>query len=502
VDFDILGNLYTGFHAAASWQNLSFALIGCLLGTLIGVLPGIGPIPTLAMLLPITYGLEPLSSLIMLAGIYYGAAYGGSTTSILVNIPGEASSIVTCIDGHQMAKQGKAGLALSVAALGSFFAGCVGIVFISAFGPPLSAFAREFNSPDYFALMTLGLVVAVLLAHGSVLKSVGMVFIGLLLGLIGTDNNTGNLRYTFGVDFLYDGLSFLPLVIGLFGVTEIIRNLELKEMPRPTVGARFRDLWPKLSEFKPALMPALRGTGLGAILGILPGGGSVLASFASYTMEKKLAKDPSRFGKGAIEGVAGPEAANNAGAQTSFIPLLTLGIPSNPVMAIMMGAMIVQGIQPGAAVMTARPELFWGLVASMWIGNLMLVVLNLPLIGIWVKLLSVPYRLLFPAILLFSVVGIYATNTEPGEIALLALFSVVGYILLRLGCEPAPLVLGFILGPLMEENLRRSLVLSRGDPMIFIERPISMVLLAITVFAIGLLIVPQLRKKREEAFQE
>jgi TctA family transporter len=502
VEFDVFGHLFTGFQAAASWHNLGFALIGCLLGTLIGVLPGIGPIPTLAMLLPITYGLDPLTSLIMLAGIYYGAAYGGSTTSILVNIPGEASSIVTCLDGHQMAKRGKAGLALSVSALGSFFAGCVGIVFIAAFGPPLSAFAREFNSPDYFALMTLGLVVAVLLAHGSVLKSLGMVFIGLLLGLIGTDTNTGNLRYTFGADFLYDGLSFLPLVIGLFGVTEVIRNLELKEMPRPAMGARFRDLWPRPSEFKPALWPALRGTGLGAILGILPGGGSVLASFASYTMEKKLAKDPSRFGKGAIEGVAGPEAANNAGAQTSFIPLLTLGIPSNPVMAIMMGAMIVQGIQPGAAVMTARPELFWGLVASMWIGNLMLVILNLPLIGIWVKLLSVPYRILYPAILLFCVVGIYSTNTEPGEIGLMALFTIVGYVLLRLGCEPAPLVLGFILGPLMEVNLRRSLVLSRGDPMIFIERPISMVLLALTVFAIGLLIVPQLRKKREEAFQE
>ena len=502
MEFDILGNLATGFQAAATWQNLGFALLGCLLGTLIGVLPGIGPIPTLAMLLPITFGLEPLTGLIMLAGIYYGAAYGGSTTSILVNIPGEAGSIVTCLDGHQMARQGKAGLALSVSALGSFFAGCVGTVFIAAFGPPLSSFAREFNSPDYFALMTLGLIVAILLGHGSVMKSLGMVFIGLLLGLVGTDTNSGNQRYTFGITFLFDGLDFLPLVIGLFGITEIVRNLELKEMMRPALGARFRDLWPKLAEFKPALLPALRGTGLGAVLGILPGGGAVLASFASYTMEKKLAKDPSRFGKGAIEGVAGPEAANNAGAQTSFIPLLTLGIPSNPIMAIMMGAMIIQGIQPGAAVMTERPELFWGLVASMWIGNLMLVILNLPLIGMWVKLLTIPYRMLYPAILLFCAVGIYATNTTPGQLAFMAGFAVFGYILLKFGCEPAPLVLGFILGPLMEENLRRSLVLSRGDPMIFIERPISMVLLTLSALAICLLIVPQLRKKREEAFQE
>jgi TctA family transporter len=500
--FDILGNLATGFGAAASFTNLGFALIGCLLGTLIGVLPGIGPIPAIAMLLPITFGLDPLASLIMLAGIYYGAQYGGSTTSILVNMPGEASSIVTCIDGHQMARQGRGGTALAVAALGSFFAGCVGTVFVAAFGPPLAAFAQEFNSPDYFSLMVLGLVMAVMLAHGSVMKAVGMVLVGLLFGLVGTDVSSGVKRYTFGMISIFDGIDFLPLVIGLFGIVEIMRNLEQRELPRLTIGAKFRDLFPKLSELKPAIAPALRGTGLGALLGILPGGGAVLASFASYTMEKKIAKDPRRFGKGAIEGVAGPESANNAAAQTSFIPLLTLGLPSNPVMALMMGAMIIQGIQPGAAVIDKRPDLFWGMVASMWIGNLMLLVLNLPLIGIWVKLLSVPYRLLYPAILLFCAVGVYASNTTAEQLVLMAGFAGFGYVLFKFGCEPAPLVLGFILGPMMEENLRRSLVLSRGDPMVFIEEPISAALLGATALALGILILPQIRRKRAEAFQE
>src|SRR5215813_993002 len=499
---DVFANLATGFGAAGTLQNLWFALIGCTLGTLIGVLPGIGPIPTIAILLPVTYGLNPLSSLIMLAGIYYGAQYGGSTTSILVNIPGEASSIVTCIDGHQMAKQGRAGVALAVAALGSFFAGCVGTVFIAAFGPPLARLAQEFNSPDYFSLMVLGLVTAVVLAHGSVIKAVGMVLVGLLFGLVGTDVNSGLTRYTFGVSELWDGIDFLPLVIGLFGIVEIIKNLEQPELPRSQVYTGLRELWPSLQDFKDSWRAVLRGTGLGSILGILPGGGAVLASFASYTVEKKIARDPSRFGKGAIEGVAGPESANNAAAQTSFIPLLTLGLPSNAIMALMMGAMIIQGIQPGAAVMTKRPDLFWGMVASMWIGNLMLVVINMPLIGIWVRLLSVPYRLLYPAILLFCVIGIYSINTSAGQLTICAGFAVFGYILLRFGCEPAPLVLGFILGPLMEENLRRSLVISRGDPMVFLERPISAVLLAITVAIIALIVLPQFRRTREEAFQQ
>jgi putative tricarboxylic transport membrane protein len=503
MDFDLLQNLATGFSAAATLKNLGFAFLGCLLGTLIGVLPGIGPIPTIAMLLPITFGLDPLSSLVMLAGIFYGAQYGGSTTSILVNIPGEAGSIVTCIDGHQMAKQGRAGVALGVAALGSFFAGTVGTIFIAGFGPPLAAIAQQFNSPDYFSLMLLGLVTAVILAHGSVLKAAGMVLVGLLLGLVGTDVNSGLTRYTFGVAEIWEGIDFVPMVIGMFGIVEIIRNLERTELPRPHLTARMRDLWPRGQDFREAWPAVLRGTGLGSLLGILPGGGAVLASFASYTLEKKVARDPSRFGNGAIEGVAGPEAANNAGAQTSFIPLLTLGLPSNAIMALMMGAMIIQGIQPGAAVMTKHPELFWGMVASMWIGNLMLVIINLPLIGIWVRLLSVPYRLLYPAILLFCVIGIYSTNTNVAQLTICAVFAVFGYVLLRFGCEPAPLVLGFILGPVMEENLRRSLRISRGDPMVFLERPISATLLAATVvIVLALIVLPQVRRTRKEAFQE
>jgi TctA family transporter len=502
MDLDVLQNLATGFSAAATLKNLGFAFLGCLLGTLIGVLPGIGPIPTIAMLLPITFGLDPLSSLVMLAGIFYGAQYGGSTTSILVNIPGEAASIVTCIDGHQMAKQGRAGAALGVAALGSFFAGTVGTIFIAGFGPPLSAVAQQFNSPDYFSLMVLGLVTAVILAHGSVIKAVGMVLVGLLLGLVGTDVNSGLTRYTFGISEIWEGIDFVPMVIGMFGIVEIIRNLEHAELPRPLVTARMRDLWPRGQDFQDAWRAVLRGTGLGSLLGILPGGGAVLAAFASYTLEKKVAADPTRFGRGAIEGVAGPESANNAAAQTSFIPLLTLGLPSNAIMALMMGAMIIQGIQPGAAVMTARPELFWGMVASMWIGNLMLLVINLPLIGIWVRLLSVPYRLLYPAILLFCVIGIYSTNTSFAQLAICTVFAVFGYILLRFGCEPAPLVLGFILGPVMEENLRRALVISRGDPMVFIERPISAVLLGTTLaIVLALVVLPQFRRTRKEAFQ-
>jgi putative tricarboxylic transport membrane protein len=499
---EIIGNLITGFGAAGTFQNIGFALLGCLLGTLIGVLPGIGPIPTIAILLPITYGLDPLSSLVMLAGIYYGAAYGGSTTSILVNMPGEAASIVTCIDGHQMALQGRAGAALGVSALGSFFAGCVGTIFICAFAPPLAAIAQQFNSPDYFSLMVLGLITAVVLAHGSVIKAVAMILIGLLFGLIGTDVNSGATRFTFGVSVLWDGLDFLPMVIGMFGVVEIVRNLERGDVHRDAISTRFRDLWPNMRDFKDAWLPVVRGTGLGSLLGILPGGGAVLASFAAYTVEKKVAKDPSRFGKGAIEGVAGPEAANNAASMTSFIPLLTLGLPSNAIMALMMGAMMIQGIQPGSAVMTSKPELFWGMVASMWIGNLMLVVINLPMIGIWVKLLSLPYRFLYPTILLCCVIGVYSTNNNPVLMLFVAGFALFGYILIRFDCEPAPMVLGFILGPLMEENLRRSLVLSRGDPIIFLQRPISATLLVLSLFVVLLIVLPAFRKTREEAFQE
>jgi len=499
---DIFSNLATGFGAAVSLQNLFFCLIGCFLGTLIGVLPGIGPIPAIAMLLPITFGLDPLSSLIMLGGIYYGAAYGGSTTSILVNMPGEASSIVTCIDGHQMAKQGRAGPALAVSALGSFFAGTVGTIFVAGFGPMLSNFAQQFNSPDYFSLMVLGLTTAVILAHGSVVKAVAVILVGLLLGLVGTDVNSGTTRYTFGVSDIWDGIDFLPVVIGMFGVVEIIKNLEGKEYLKAPITAKLSSIWPTKQDFKDSWRAVLRGTAVGSILGILPGGGAVLASFASYTVEKKVAKDPSRFGKGAIEGVAGPESANNSASQTSFIPLLTLGLPSNAVMALMMGAMMIQGIQPGSAVMTSRPDLFWGMVASMWIGNAMLVILNLPLLPMWVKMLSVPYRLLYPAILMFCVIGVYANNNNATQMVIVAVFTVFGYALARLGCEPAPMILGFLLGPLMEENLRRSLVLSRGDPMIFFQRPISLTLLIMTACVVLLIVLPSFRKTREVAFQE
>ncbi len=503
MDMNMFQNLLTGFVAAGTLQNVGFAMIGCLVGTLIGVLPGIGPIPTLAMLLPITFGLDPLTSLIMMAGIYYGAQYGGSTTSILVNMPGESSSVVTCIDGYQMARRGRAGAALAVAALGSFFAGCVGTVFIAGFGPPLASFAQKFNSPDYFSLMVLGLVTAVILAQGSVLKAITVILIGLLFGLVGTDVNSGATRYTFGISTLWDGIDFLPLVIGMFGLVEIIRNLEGDTIEREPIPTKMKDLWPTRAEFKEAIPAALRGTALGSLLGILPGGGAVLASFAAYTVEKKVVRNPTfAFGKGAIQGVAGPEAANNSAAQTSFIPLLTLGLPSNPIMAIMMGAMMIQGIQPGSAVMTSNPELFWGLVASMWIGNLMLVIINLPLIGMWVKLLQVPYSLLYPAIIMFCCIGVYSSNSEPSQLLLMVIFAAFGYILMRFGCEPAPMVLGFILGPLMEENLRRSMVLSRGDPMIFLQRPISATLLALTACVVALIVLPSFRATREEAFKE
>ncbi|HYQ20712.1 MAG TPA: tripartite tricarboxylate transporter permease, partial [Xanthobacteraceae bacterium] len=383
----------------------------------------------------------------------------------------------------------------------SFFAGCVGTLTLAAFAPILAAFSEKFTSVEYFSLMVLGLLSAVVMAQGSLLKAVAMIFVGLLFGLCGTDVNSGTARYTFGVSELFDGIGFLPLVMGLFGINEVMRNVE-KPQQREALTSPIRNLWLTRDDFRAAWPAVLRGTGLGSLLGILPGGGVVLASFASYTFEKKLAREPSRFGRGAIEGVAGPESANNAAAQTSFIPLLTLGLPSNVVMALMMGAMIIQGIAPGAAVMDKRPDLFWGMVASMWIGNLMLVIINLPLIGIWVRLLKVPYRLLFPCIVVFSLIGIYTVNNSTTDVVLTALFALFGFLLVKFGLEPAPLVLGFILGPLMEENLRRSLVLSRGDPMIFVTRPLSLTLLMMAVAVVLLIALPQFRKTRESAFQE
>ena len=476
-------------------------LVGVLLGTLIGVLPGVGPVATIAMLLPITFNLNPIAALIMLAGIYYGAQYGGSTTAILVNIPGESSSVVTCLDGYQMARQGRAGPALATAAIGSFFAGCVATLIVAMFAPPLAEVALKFGPSEYFSLMVLGLVAAVVLAHGSLVKAIAMVILGLMLGLVGTDVNSGVLRFAFGVSELADGIGFVTVAMGMFGLAEIIANLE-QTGHREVFTSKVGRLMPSKEDWKRIVGPILRGTFLGSALGILPGGGALLASFGAYTLEKKVSKNSAQFGKGAIEGVAAPEAANNAGAQTSFIPLLTLGIPSNAVMALMIGAMMIQGIAPGPQVMTERPQLFWGMIASMWLGNLMLVVLNLPLIGIWIKLLTVPYRLLYPSILVFMAIGVFSLSNNPFDVLLMALFGLLGYVCVKLECEPAPMILGFILGPLMEENLRRAMLLSRGDPLVFFQKPISASFLIVSIILLVIIALPNIRKKREEVFVE
>jgi TctA family transporter len=438
----------------------------------------------------------------MLAGIYYGAQYGGSTTAILINVPGESSSVVTAIDGYQMARQGRAGAALAAAGLGSFFAGCVGTIIIAAFAPPLTEVAFKFGPAEYFSLMVLGLIGAVVLASGSLVKAIAMILLGLLLGQINTDVISGTPRYSFDIPELTDGIGFVAIAMGIFGFGEIIANLGMPAEEREVFTKEVRGLWPTKEDFRLAAPAVLRGTALGSILGILPGGGALLAAFAAYTLEKKVARDASKFGRGDIRGVAGPESANNAGAQTSFIPMLTLGIPPNPVMALMVGAMTIKGIQPGPQVMTSNPELFWGLIASMWIGNLMLVILNLPLIGIWIKLLTVPYRFLYPAIMVFCCIGLYTLNNNTFDVYIGALFAIVGYVFYKLGCEPAPLLLGFILGPMMEENLRRALLLSRGDWTTFGTRPLSAGLLIAAALMVVVVSLPSIKKKREVAFQD
>ena len=498
---ELLQHLTLGFHTALSMQNLLYCFVGVLLGTLIGVLPGLGPVPTIAMLLPITYALTPVSALIMLAGIYYGAQYGGSTTSILVNLPGESSSIVTCLDGYQMARNGRAGAALSISALGSFFAGTIATMVVAGFAPPLSELALTFGPAEYFSLMVLGLIGAVVLARGSLIKAVGMIVLGLLLGMVGMDVNSGVARYSLNITELFDGINLVPLAMGLFAFSEILANLEHTEK-REVFTKKVSGLWLTMQEVKEALPAVLRGTVVGSALGLLPGGGAVLASFAAYTVEKKLSRTPERFGRGAIAGVAGPESANNAGAQTSFIPMLTLGIPPNAVMALMVGAMTIHNIQPGPQVMTRNPELFWGLVASMWIGNLMLLVLNLPLIGIWIKLLLVPYRLLYPAILLFCAIGVYSVQNNTIDVLLTIPLGILGYVFMKLGCEPAPLMLGFILGPMMEENLRRTLLLSLGDPTVFFTRPLSAALLLMAAALVVIVTLPAISRKRDTVFVE
>jgi len=494
---ELFHNLVFGFAVAFSLQNLLYCFIGVLVGTLIGVLPGIGPLATIAMLLPLTFNVSPVAALIMLAGIYYGAQYGGSTTAILVNLPGETSAVVTCIDGYQMARQGRAGPALAIAAIGSFFAGTVCTLLIALFGPPLAELALKFGAADYFSLMLMGLVAAAVLAQGNMVKSLAMVATGLLLGTVGTDVNSGLKRFTFGITELTDGIGFVVVAVGVFAVGEIVSNLGEAEA-RQVFTSKVTNLFPTREDLRRSVGPIVRGTGIGAFFGVLPGTGPAIASFASYMVEKKLARDPSRFGRGAIEGVAGPESANNADAQCKFIPMLTLGLPASGVMALMLGALTIHGIAPGPQVMTQKPDLFWGLIASMWIGNLMLVVLNLPLVGLWVTLLRVPYRLLFPAIMVFSVIGIYSVENSPFDVYLAALFGVIGFVWMRLGCSPAPMLLGFVLGPMLEENLRRALVVSRGDPSVFVTRPLSLGFLIATVLILVLVAAPAVRKRRLE----
>jgi len=499
---ELLANLALGFGVAFSPYNIMFCLLGALVGTLVGVLPGIGTVATIAMLLPITFGLPPVGALIMLAGIYYGAQYGGSTTSVLVNIPGEATSVITCLDGHQMARQGRAGAALAIAALGSFFAGCVATVLVAALGAPLTGLALLFGPAEYFSLMVLGLIFAVVLAKGSVIKAIAMVLLGLLMSMIGSDLETGAGRMTFDLPELADGIGFTNIAMGVFGFAEITRNLAMPSQSRDVLKAKITGLMPTRQDLLDASGAIARGTLLGSLLGILPGGGAVIASFAAYTFEKKISRTPQKFGTGIIQGVAAPESANNAAAQTAFIPLLTLGIPPNAVMALMVGAMTIHGIVPGPQVMTKQPDLFWGMIASMWIGNLMLVIINLPLVGVWVTLLRVPYRLMYPSIIVFCCIGLYSINNAPTDVVIAAMFGLFGYWLIKHDFEPAPLLLGFVLGPLMEENLRRAMLIARGDATVFITRPISGGLLAVALILLIIAALPTIRKRREQVFVE
>jgi TctA family transporter len=497
----VLENLALGAATALSLTNLAYALLGCFLGTLIGVLPGIGPLSTVAILLPITFALEPSTALIMLAAIYYGSQYGGSTTAILLNLPGETSSVVTCLDGHALARKGRAGPALAIAALSSFLAGCVATIIIAGFAPVLAQVALEFSSAEYFSLMVAGLCTAVALSSGPIVKSLAMIVIGLLLGLVGTDVNSGVHRFTFGVTELFDGLDIVALTVGLFALGEIASGLEEPER-RTLVDSKIKTIMPTWNDIKTAFLPAVRGTALGSILGILPGGGALISSFAAYSLERQIGKNPETFGKGRIEGVAGPEAANNAGAQTSFIPMLTLGIPGNALIALLLGALIIHGVQPGPRFMVMHPDIFWGVIVSMWVGNLMLVVLNLPLIGIWVKLLQVPFHALFPGIVLLCCVGIYGSGFSVVDVMIAAGFGMVGFVLRKLNCEPVPMVMGFVLGPLMEENFRRTLTLSRGDTSVFFTRPLSLSLLVLGAAVLFLAMQPRIRKSRERYLQE
>ena len=492
---DILAGMGHGFVVALQPVNLLYCFIGVFIGTLVGVLPGIGPVSAMSLLLPVTLSGTPEAGIIMMAGIYYGSMYGGSTTSVLVNIPGEAASVVTCLDGHEMAKQGRAGPALGIAALGSFAAGTFAIVALMLVAPTLAHVAIAFGPPEYFSLMILGLTILSFLSRGSMAKSLLMAAVGILLGLIGMDQITAQPRLTFGRLELLDGIGLVPIVMGLFGVAEILSNLE-RDLKRELIKARIGGLWPSREDWAASKWPILRGTVLGFFLGILPGGGAVIASFASYAMEKNVSSTPERFGKGAIEGVAGPEAANNAAAGGAFIPLLTLGIPPNVVMALLLGAFIMHGLQPGPLMMAQRPDVFWGIIASMYIGNAMLLVLNMPLIGMWVQVLKMPYSILFPLILMFCIVGVFASGNAVFDVFVMVVFGVLGYLMRKFGYEPAPLVLAFVLGPMLENNLRKSLILSQGDFAIFLERPISAACLVLAAAALTAPLMPALARRR------
>jgi TctA family transporter len=498
---DLFGNLGLGIETAIRPENLLYCFIGVVLGTAVGVLPGIGPTATIALLLPITFNLDAASALIMLAGIYYGAQYGGSTTAILINLPGESSAAVTAIDGHEMARKGRAGPALATAAIGSFIAGTVATLVIVLFAPPLAGIALTFGSPELFTLVVLGLIASITLARGSTVKALAMIVLGLLFGTVGQDTFTGASRFTFGVRELDSGINFVSVAVGMFGIAEILRNLE-DEKTRKLVTKTISGLLPTREDLRRIAAPIMRGTVLGSALGILPGAGHVLASFGAYSIEKRISRRKEEFGHGAIEAVAAPESANNAAAQTSFIPLLTLGLPAHPVMALMFGALVIHGIAPGPSVIDREPELFWGLIVSMWVGNLFLLLLNLPLIGIWVRMLTIPYRMLFPAIIAFSAIGTFSLGLNAWNVFAIAFFGILGYVLIKLGCEPAPFLLGFVLGPLLEDHLRRSLIISRGDPSIFVSTPTSTFLVVLTMVALLIAVVPSFRRRREEVFRE
>ena len=498
---ELLNYLFLGFSVVFEPMNLFYCFTGVLIGTLVGVLPGLGPVAAMSLLLPATFHTTPVASIIMLAGIYYGAMYGGSTTSILVNIPGEAASVMTCLDGYQMARQGRAGPALGISAFGSFIAGTIGIIGMMLISPPLVNFALKFGPPEYFSLMVLGLMVLTFLTSSSMVRALMMATFGLMVGTIGLDNISGLARFTFNIPELLDGVGLVPVVMGLFGISEVLLNLELKTT-REVFTTKVKGLLPTLEDWAQSIWAILRGTVIGFFLGILPGGGAVIASFVSYAVEKRVSKNPEKFGKGAIEGVAAPEAANNSAAQGAFIPLLTLGIPSNVVMALLLGALIVHGVTPGPLLLSQHPQLFWGVVASMYVGNIMLLALNLPLIGMWVQLLKVPYAILFPIIILFCLIGSYSINNSATDVAIMLVFGVIGYLMKKISLEAAPMVLAFVLGPMMETALRQALIKSRGSFSIFFTRPISATCLIIAIALTVIPLLPWFRRRRPGAALE